>query len=174
MDHQAFAQLLGSYGEFIGSVAILVTLIYLAIQTRQTGSSTVFAAVQANRAERMAWFQSTRDSPYMPKIFMKVEAGEQLDAEEAYRLRSHNSALWGSIYSQWLQLELGLMGRFATKDLGMINMALTTPGAIEWWKSSSEAIYPDAFCEYIDRRLTEIEPPMNPAWNTGSSAASTT
>lgn len=54
MDHQAFAQLLGSYGEFIGSVAILVTLIYLAIQTRQAGRSTIFAAVQANRAERMA------------------------------------------------------------------------------------------------------------------------
>jgi hypothetical protein len=35
MDHLAFAQLLGSYGEFIGSIAILVTLIYLAIQVRQ-------------------------------------------------------------------------------------------------------------------------------------------
>lgn len=35
MDHQAFAQLLGSYGEFIGSLAILVTLVYLSIQVRQ-------------------------------------------------------------------------------------------------------------------------------------------
>ncbi len=34
MDHQAFAQLLGSYGEFIGSLAILVTLAYLSIQVR--------------------------------------------------------------------------------------------------------------------------------------------
>ena len=174
MDHQTFAQLLGSYGEFIGSVAILVTLIYLAIQTRQTGRSTIFAAVQANRAERMAWFQSTRDSPYMPKIFMKIQAGEQLDAEEAYRLRSHNSALWGSIYSQWLQLELGLAGRFATKDVGMLNMALTTPGAIDWWEASSEAVYPDEFCEYINRRLTEIDPPPKRAWDTGLGEGNTT
>lgn len=35
MDHQTFAQLLGSYGEFIGSIAILVTLVYLSIQVRQ-------------------------------------------------------------------------------------------------------------------------------------------
>jgi len=157
MDHQAFAQLLGSYGEFVGSIAILVTLIYLAIQTRQAGRSTIFAAVQANRAERMAWFQSNRDSPYMPKIFMKLEIGEQLDAEETYRLRSHNSALWGSIYSQWLQLELGLAGRFTTKDVGMINLALTTPGAIEWWEGAGDAVYPDAFCEYVNKRLAEIE-----------------
>jgi len=36
MEHQAFAQLLGNYGEFIGSLAILVTLVYLSIQVRQT------------------------------------------------------------------------------------------------------------------------------------------
>lgn len=50
MDHYEFAQLLGNYGEFIGSIAIVITLIYLAIQIRQTGRSATFAAVQANRA----------------------------------------------------------------------------------------------------------------------------
>ena len=35
MDHQAFAQLLGNYGEFVGSLAILITLVYLSIQVRQ-------------------------------------------------------------------------------------------------------------------------------------------
>jgi len=35
MDHQAFAQLLGNYGEFIGAIAVVATLIYLAVQVRQ-------------------------------------------------------------------------------------------------------------------------------------------
>lgn len=35
MDHQTFAELLGNYGEFIGAVAVVVTLIYLATQIRQ-------------------------------------------------------------------------------------------------------------------------------------------
>jgi hypothetical protein len=35
MDHVTFAQLLGSYGEFIGSIVVLATLVYLALQTRQ-------------------------------------------------------------------------------------------------------------------------------------------
>ncbi len=30
-----FSQLLGNYGEFIGAIAIVVTLIYLAMQLRQ-------------------------------------------------------------------------------------------------------------------------------------------
>jgi small basic protein len=35
MDHQAFAQLLGNYGEFVGAIAVVATLIYLASQIRQ-------------------------------------------------------------------------------------------------------------------------------------------
>ena len=34
MDHQAFAQLLGNYGEFVGAIAVVVTLGYLAVQIR--------------------------------------------------------------------------------------------------------------------------------------------
>ena len=36
MDHQTLAPLLGSYGEFISSIAVLVTLIVLVIQVRNT------------------------------------------------------------------------------------------------------------------------------------------
>jgi hypothetical protein len=35
MDHQAFAQLLGNYGEFVGAIAVVVTLIFLTLQIRQ-------------------------------------------------------------------------------------------------------------------------------------------
>jgi hypothetical protein len=35
MDHQEFAQLLGNYGEFVGAIAVVITLAYLAIQIRQ-------------------------------------------------------------------------------------------------------------------------------------------
>jgi hypothetical protein len=36
MDHQAFAQLLGNYGEFVGAIAVVGTLVYLAVQIRQS------------------------------------------------------------------------------------------------------------------------------------------
>ena len=39
MDHQTFAQLLGSYGEFVGALAVVLTLIYLTIQLRQNTSA---------------------------------------------------------------------------------------------------------------------------------------
>ena len=35
MDHLTFAQLLGNYGEFVGAIAVVVTLVYLTAQVRQ-------------------------------------------------------------------------------------------------------------------------------------------
>ena len=43
MDHQAFAQLFGNYGEFLAAIAVVVSLVYLA---RQIQSSS--AVVQQN------------------------------------------------------------------------------------------------------------------------------
>jgi len=39
MDHLTFAQLLGNYGEFVGAIAVVVTLGYLAVQIRQNTRS---------------------------------------------------------------------------------------------------------------------------------------
>ncbi len=39
MDHQAFAELLGNYGEFFGAIAVVATLGYLALQVRQNTRS---------------------------------------------------------------------------------------------------------------------------------------
>ena len=36
MDHQVFAEILGNYGEFVGAIAVVATLIYLALQVRQS------------------------------------------------------------------------------------------------------------------------------------------
>jgi hypothetical protein len=40
MDHQAFAQLLGNYGEFVGAIAVVITLAYLARQVHQRARCT--------------------------------------------------------------------------------------------------------------------------------------
>jgi hypothetical protein len=39
MDHQTFAQLLGNYGEFVGAIAVVATLLFLTLQIRQNTRS---------------------------------------------------------------------------------------------------------------------------------------
>ncbi len=86
------AQLLGNVGEFVGSIAVVATLAYLAIQVRNAGRAATLAAVGSNRAERRAWFISMRDSQHIPAIIKKLGAGETLEPHESIRLVSHHAA----------------------------------------------------------------------------------
>jgi hypothetical protein len=52
---------LGNVGDFIGSIAVIVTLIYLAIQIRQINRNSTLIALQATRAERISHGRSNRD-----------------------------------------------------------------------------------------------------------------
>jgi len=54
MDHQTFAQLLGNYGEFLGSIAVFATLIYAAVQIRQRNK---IALAEAARDLHNHWQQ---------------------------------------------------------------------------------------------------------------------
>ena len=47
MDHQAFAQLLGNYGEFVGAIAVVATLMYLALQIRENSKQLRVTSINA-------------------------------------------------------------------------------------------------------------------------------
>jgi len=53
MDLMSTAQLLGNFGEFVGSIAILVTLVYLSIQVRKSQIAAEADSVTA--AQSNAW-----------------------------------------------------------------------------------------------------------------------
>ncbi len=40
------AQLMGNFGEFFGSIAVVATLAYLVVQIKQSGRATIFSSEQ--------------------------------------------------------------------------------------------------------------------------------
>ncbi len=145
------SQVLGNVGEFVGAIAVVATLLYLAVQVREAGRSSKFAAVQANRETRIAWLSSLRDSPHLPAIHAKLLADEALEAEDELRLVHHYSANWGLFYSEWVQRELGLMGEFATSDDMDLKFLLSSPHAMGVWRGASEHSFPARFVEYVNK-----------------------
>lgn len=157
MTGMEIAELIGNLGEFIGSIAVFATLLYLAIQVREAKKASTFAAVQANRAERISSFLSQRDSPYLPSILVKIEAGEALTPEESNRLMAHEGANWAHIYAEWVQRELGLMGEFATRDEMSNAVVFRSTTARRWWELAGRNIYPQRFVDYIDVAIAEYD-----------------
>lgn len=157
MEPLEIVQLLGNLGEFLGAIAVFATLLYLAIQVRDAGKAAQFAAVEANRSQRISSFYGLRDSPYMPSIQAKLQRGEDLDAEEQLRLISHVGASWALMYSEWVQRELGVMGEFATSDYVTMESLLRSRSSMNWWRQYGSRIYPARFVEYVKEAAASRE-----------------
>jgi hypothetical protein len=150
-------ELLGNLGEFLASIGVVATLIYLAIQIRESRKTATFAAVQANRSERIANFIGQRDSPYITPILVKSEAGEALTAEESSRLFAHHGATWALLYAEWVQRELGLMGEFAIRDEVPLSIVFGSASARQWWTVGGRHIYPPQYVEAIEAAMAEFD-----------------
>ena len=86
---------LGSIGEFLGSFAVLVTLGYLAVQTRAARQATEFQTLMAlNNMHSTGIGGIISTKPDALEILSKGNSGEPLDDDElnAYALM-HNSLL---------------------------------------------------------------------------------
>ena len=157
MQPMEVVQVLGNLGEFLGALAVFATLLYLAIQVREGAKAAKFAAVEANRSQRIDSFVSVRDSPYIVPIMEKARSGEALNAEEQSRLRMHDAAVWALLYSEWVQRELGLMGEFATLDDMSMALAFSSPSTMAWWRSLGARIYPARFVEHVNKKAATHE-----------------
>ena len=92
MDHQTFAQLLGNYGEFLGSIGVVATLIYLAIQIRHNAAMTKASIRQLRADWAMDNANVFSNSDHLPAISLKIERGEELDELETRRWLYYSQA----------------------------------------------------------------------------------
>jgi hypothetical protein len=84
MDHQSIAQILGSYGEFIGAIAVVATLFYFARQIRGMQSSQL-SEVLANTVDG----EMVLDQIFVEnaELIVNGNSGEHLSDADELRLR---------------------------------------------------------------------------------------
>jgi hypothetical protein len=88
VDHQAFAQLLGNYGEFVGAIAVVVTLGYLAFQVRQTRLVTTADMKQRLSEELVQINRDAYTNPEFAEFLSKLpDLGSLEELEPATRIR---------------------------------------------------------------------------------------
>ena len=105
MDHETFAQLLGNYGEFVGAIAVVVTLGYLAMQIRQN-TATIHLSESAHRAtietELNNRFHELRRDLYGDAELARIYRTGMLTPENLETVEWDRFYNW--IYSQFLAL----------------------------------------------------------------------
>ena len=149
MDHQAFAQLLGNYGEFLGAIAVVVTLIYLAGQLRQntkalrassndaysTAGTAVndFAARHANELAKLAEVEVD--------LFIYYNYAQRLfNLMEATYLRHRERLMDDAVFEARVRGFRFLFGQESR--------------LLEAWENS-RAFYTDEFLAFMDKRVVD-------------------
>jgi hypothetical protein len=145
---------LGNLGEFVSAVAVVVSLVYLAVQVRQNTRmmrvSTHHALNTAFNALHVAYGSDPAVSTFLNRA---SEDYSQLDRDERLRYALLMRASFG-LHNDWfLQAREGLFSEEEwTSQTRAIARALAPPGARAWWERDAE-IFPEAFQREISRIL---------------------
>ena len=159
MDLQDTAQLLGNFGEFVGAIAVVITLAYLAIQVRHSRTATEantrqlesaalrdMTARMENRAQLIA-----SNSEFAGKIFRFHSDSESLsdldrfqlgwylaswvaDLEEAYRQHSLGTIPESALNSRWDNMQ-ALLEFPGAREVWDLLVSRTDPKFSEWANS---------------------------------------
>jgi len=144
---------IGAIGEIIGALAVLITLIYLAVQVRQAKHQLELNSAQARAIHVRDQMMPIATDPSLASIMLK--AGHPpygdfgLNSEEAHR--------FGAWCHAWMQIEQGnhyLLPEGAHDDL--LKVWLLLPAYAEFWEKN-KGIYDKEFVERMEKLKKELQ-----------------
>ena len=144
---------IGAIGEIVGALAVLATLIYLALQVRQAKHQLDLNSVQARAIHARDLLMPIATDPSLASIMIK--AGHPpygdfgLTSEEAHR--------FGAWCHAWMQIEQGnhyLLPEGAHDDL--LKVWLLLPAYAEFWERN-KGIYDDEFVQRMESLKKELQ-----------------
>jgi hypothetical protein len=145
---------LGALGELLGSVAVLATLIYLALQTRQNrlaiGAQLDSAAIAANRANILSAATSN-------------ELGEALREDSTEDITTHQLRIrmfWTSMFAsfqwQFRQAQRGFLPSYDEAEMAAVaGLYFNAFRSFEGWWEGSRSFYSPDFVEWVEEQRSK-------------------
>jgi hypothetical protein len=151
------AQLLGNFGEFFGAIAVVVTLVYLAVQVRYSRNALNENTTALKRSETHATYEQhdryrlAMLDPEVAEMWVKGLAGE--DLSPADRLRFMQLAIMTAYSAQnnWDAGKRGIMEGDEWRRIAPI-MAQTffgTPGGSQFWEQFGASVLQPGFVDAV-------------------------
>lgn len=142
---------LGAIGELVGGIAVIITLIYLALQIRQNTSSIEGATEQSIMDHEMAMYNLIAQHP---NVYRRgSQCLSDLDADEAVVFEHLMSATMTQVYSAYAQYRRKLLPESVWQAyLLEWEDYSNLPGFQQAWKSLQK-YYPLEFRQALDQSL---------------------
>ncbi len=174
MDHQAFAQLLGNYGEFVGAIAVVGTLVYLALQVRHSKEAMNANTRSLDESRRLTretmllqlvarWdssFVQTGENREIASIVVRGnENPEELDAVDRHVYESRIGQLFDGYFMFHRMTESGFLDPAIIEfsDRTLREYWADNKGARDYWEKNRN-LWPDSLRARIDGLLEDAGP----------------
>jgi hypothetical protein len=150
--------ILAAWGEFLGGIAVVVSLVYLASQIRQNSKLLEAAAEDSTMLAVNATSAMLAGDPEVARIYWDgIEDREALSESDRRRFDALMSMSYQSFVQQW-----GYHRRGQSSVTGWDGVLLAMrwnserTGVTQWWKEYRELYSPD-FRDYVDGLIREGE-----------------
>ncbi len=156
---------LGNLGEFVGAIAVVATLVYLALNIRQNTAhlsqntrSVHLSALQANVDSGQRVWETLILNPELSDLYLKGLRGySELELSDRLRFGMLLQNLLGSIQAAYVRnVVLDIDPDFLVGNTKLLlDSVLVYAGVREWWNRNRAAFRPD-FRDLVEERLAGL------------------
>ncbi len=146
---------LGAIGEMVGGAAVLVTLIYLAVQVRSNGREQRMSSMREATREMASVNQTVADSKEKAELWLKGSRDfEELDAVERLRFSVVNGHIFRMLEQIYYQgREGGIEPELWRGFMNQLRDVAAYPGIQAWWTTRSHW-YGERFCAFVQPNMS--------------------
>ena len=149
--------MLGSYGEFVGAIAVVVTLVYLTIQLRQNTESSQNASWQAiiRQLSNLDVLEAT-DSELSSFFETAEESPESLTGDQYRKFVKIAQPRFGALEYAYLANKNGTIDGFFWDGLHPYTKYLISKSGYQrFWTEQKHNMYHPDFIAYVDSLVSE-------------------
>lgn len=155
---------LASAGSFVSGVAVLVTLVLLLVQLRQTNRNQRALMQQGRAAQQVDLLLRCADEK-LSAVRLKSAAGDLTMTEQEIDMALYVwLAIWRSLEDGFLQYKSGTLGlQSFQSDTSILRFLFTYPSLRATWRLVRDRYAPQ-FREYVDGLMSETnaaQPPLD-------------
>ena len=148
---------LGAIGEFVGSLAVIATLVYLALQIRQNTASNRVAAKLETTRQYADYIDFLMLNPGFLELNNRGLRGEDLDPDEMQRFTMMLSKAFWYFASMHYQYRMGAMSADEwIQSESTIDRYCSSPGVRRWWDDNRER-YGREFGAFVEGLVERAE-----------------
>ncbi len=148
---------LGNVGDFVGGIAVIVTLAYLAVQIFRSTRATRAATLQQWVAMAATVNSTLSASPDFARLYRAgCENYEDLQPHERSQFMAFMFQNFNLFESLFLQAQHGEVDdAFFEAKMGTLLGGFAHPGVRQWWDRYAAPNFDPRFRQFVERRLSE-------------------